>query len=119
MIDKETASELAPHFYESETIEWEVVAPGVKRKIMAYNDNIMLVKVAFEKGGIGSLHNHYHSQVSYVARGQFEIEVNGEKKVLKVGDVFYAAPNLMHGAICLEDGLLIDVFSPMREDFIS
>ncbi len=119
MIDKETISELVPHFYESEAIEWEVVAPGVKRKIMAYDSSLMLVKVAFEKGGVGSLHNHYHSQISYVAKGQFEVEVNGEKKVLKAGDVFYAAPNLMHGAVCLEDGLLIDVFSPMREDFIS
>jgi len=39
------------------------------------------------------------------------------KKVLKAGDVFYVAPNLIHGAVCLEAGVLIDVFSPMREDF--
>lgn len=106
-------------FVEDDSMNWEIVAPGMKRKIMAYDNSLMLVKVAFEKGGIGTVHQHYHSQISYVAKGVFEVEVDGVKKVLKAGDVFYAAPNFWHGAVCLEEGLLIDVFSPMREDFIS
>ena len=105
-------------FVESDTMEWEQVAPGMKRKIMSYDDSLMLVKVAFEKGGIGTLHHHYHTQISFVASGVFEIEIDGKKKQLNQGDVFYAAPNSMHGAVCIEAGILIDVFSPMREDFI-
>lgn len=105
-------------FVEDDTIEWEQVAPGMKRKIMSYDDSLMLVKVAFEKGGIGTLHHHYHTQISFVAKGVFEIEIDGNKRVLKQGDVFYAAPHLMHGAVCIEAGVLVDVFSPMREDFI-
>lgn len=105
-------------FTKDESMEWETVAPGMKRKIMAYDNSLMLVKVAFEKGGVGTLHNHYHTQISYIAKGVFEVEVDGVKKILKAGDVFFAAPNLLHGAVCLEEGMLIDVFSPMREDFI-
>lgn len=106
-------------FVEDGSMEWETVAPGMKRKIMGFDDRIMLVKVAFEKGGIGTLHQHHHSQITYVVGGVFEVEIDGVKKLLKGGDVFYVAPNLIHGAVCIEEGMLIDVFSPMREDFIA
>ena len=106
------------NFIEDEQVSWEEIGPGVKRKIMAYNDDLMMVKVQFDKGGVGSLHHHSHSQISHVESGQFEIEINGNKKILTAGDAFYVPPNVMHGAVCLEAGTLIDVFSPMREDFI-
>ena len=106
-------------FIENSSIEWQQMAPGVRRKIMAYDDKVMLVRVEFETGGIGTLHRHHHVQVSSVESGVFEIEINGEKRVLKAGDVFFVASDLLHGAVCLEAGVLIDVFSPMREDFIT
>ena len=105
-------------FIEDTLVPWEDVYPGVKRKIMAYDDNLMVVKVQFEKGGIGSVHQHSHSQISHIESGQFEIEINGYKKMLSAGDAFYVPPNVLHGAVCLKAGILIDVFSPMREDLI-
>jgi quercetin dioxygenase-like cupin family protein len=74
--------------------------------------------VDFDTGAIGKLHNHYHSQVSHVHSGSFEVEVAGAKKVLNAGDVFIIPTNVIHGVVCLEAGMLLDVFSPMREDFI-
>jgi quercetin dioxygenase-like cupin family protein len=53
-----------------------------------------------------------------VESGVFEIEVEGVKRVLKAGDAYFIPPNAVHGAVCLEAGVLIDMFSPMREDFI-
>lgn len=105
-------------FIENRDIPWEEVDKGMKRKIMAYDDKLMVVKVEFEKGGIGVLHQHYHSQITHVESGRFEVQINGEKKILAAGDAFYIPPNVIHGAVCLEAGVLIDVFSPMREDFI-
>lgn len=105
-------------FIENDEISWQQMDMGVKRKIMAYDDKLMVVKVAFDKGGIGSLHQHHHSQITHIESGIFEVEIGEEKKVLKAGDAFYIPPNVMHGAVCLEAGVLIDVFSPMREDFI-
>lgn len=78
----------------------------------------MLVKVRFEKGAIGYVHEHYHSQSTYVVSGKFEVMINGEKKVLEGGDGFYIEPDAPHGAVCLESGILIDVFSPVRADFL-
>ena len=104
-------------FIENSTVEPQQMAEGVRRKIMAYDEQLMLVRVEFEKGGIGSLHQHYHVQITSVESGVFEIEIDGVKKILQAGDVFYVPSNLWHGAVCLEAGVLIDVFSPMREDF--
>lgn len=105
-------------FIADKDIAWEQMAPGVKRKIMAYDERLMLVRVEFEKGGVGNLHSHPHTQITHVEKGSFEVEISGEKQVLKAGDVFYVPPHAIHGAVCLETGVLIDVFSPMREDFI-
>jgi len=105
-------------FIENEEIAWEETGPGMKRKIMAYDERLMVVKVAFEKGAVGSLHHHHHTQITHIESGEFEVEIGGEKKILKKGDAFYIPPNVVHGAVCLEEGVLIDVFSPMREDFV-
>jgi len=105
-------------FIENKSIEWEVLNDKVQRKILAYDKDLMVVKVAFEKGGVGSLHDHHHSQITHVQCGSFEVNINGEKKILKEGDAFYIPPNVVHGALCLEEGILLDVFSPMREDFV-
>lgn len=105
-------------FIENEQVAWETTGPGMQRKIMAWDEKLMVVKVEFEKGAIGPLHQHYHSQITHIESGVFEVEIGDEKKVLRGGDAFYIPPNVMHGAVCLEAGVLIDIFSPMREDFV-
>jgi quercetin dioxygenase-like cupin family protein len=105
-------------FIENNDIAWEQVGEGLRRKIMAYDDSLMVVKVDFEKGAIGTLHQHFHTQITHIEKGVFEVEINGDKKVLKAGDAFFVPPNVIHGAVCLEAGVLIDVFSPKREEFI-
>lgn len=103
---------------QDDDLPWEVVEEKIKRKVMSYSNNLMLVKVSFLKGGIGAVHQHHHLQISYVASGSFEVTVGSESKILKEGDVYFIPSNVLHGAVCLEAGLLIDVFNPMREDFI-
>jgi quercetin dioxygenase-like cupin family protein len=105
-------------FIKDNELAWEETGPGVKRKIMTYDQHVMLVKVAFQKEAIGSLHSHPHIQVSYVESGSFEVEIGGTKQVLKTGDVFHVPSGAVHGVVCLEEGVLIDVFNPFREDFI-
>lgn len=99
-------------------MQWEQVGEGVKRKIMGYDKDLMLVKVDFDKGAVGSLHAHPHSQATYVVSGKFELTIGDEKKVIEAGDGYYVAPDVLHGCVCLEPGILIDTFSPAREDFL-
>ncbi len=97
---------------------WEEMGSGVVRQVAGYDKNIMLVKVKFAKGAVGSVHHHFYSQSSFVASGKFEVSIKGEKKILHEGDSFYVEPDALHGVVCLEDGMLIDAFSPAREDFL-
>ena len=99
-------------------IEWQDLGNGIQRQVFGYNDRIMMVKVKFETGAIGVLHQHPHTQLSYVESGAFETSIGEEKKLLKKGDGFYAPSNIIHGVVCAEAGVLVDVFSPHREDFL-
>ncbi|UCH09418.1 MAG: cupin domain-containing protein, partial [Fidelibacterota bacterium] len=69
-------------------------------------------------GIVAEKHTHPHQQVSYVEKGRFEVEIAGRKEILKAGDCFVIPSEAIHGAICLEEGSLIDTFSPLREDFL-
>ncbi len=102
--------------YEPEAIE--TVGDGIRRQMLGYGPEIMIVRVWFENGAVGEVHAHRHSQSSYVESGRFLVEIDGEKQELGAGDCFYVAPHLDHGAVCLEEGVLIDTFSPLREDFL-
>jgi len=105
-------------FQYNETTSWETVGEGVQRQILGYDDKVMLVKVKFEKGGCGLLHNHAHSQVSYVESGAFEMTIGETKKIIKKGDGYYVPPFTTHGCICLEAGMLVDAFGPARWEFV-
>lgn len=103
----------------TDNMDWEELGGGVSRKILGYDNQIMMVLVKFEKGALGSPHSHFHTQATYCVSGKFEFEIDGVKQIVKGGDGVYIEPNLLHSAVCLEEGMLIDTFSPVREDFLS
>ena len=102
----------------TDSMEWEELGGGVSRKILGHDNQIMMVLVKFTKGALGSPHSHFHTQATYCVSGKFEFEIDGVKQVVKGGDGVYIEPNLIHSAICLEEGILIDTFSPVREEFL-
>ena len=91
---------------------------GVSRKILSYNDQLMSVEVHFEKGAVGAMHTHPHVQISYVLEGSFETNIGGEVKIIKKGDTYITEPDVPHGVVCLEAGVLLDIFTPKRADFL-
>ena len=96
----------------------EAVGEGITRQLLGYDDTILMARVEFEVGGVGQVHSHTHSQVSYVESGEFDVTIDGVEKRLGPGDSFYIQPNLDHGAVCRKAGVLLDVFSPVRDDFL-
>lgn len=97
---------------------WEDLGNGIKRQVFGYDDRIMLVKAKFEVGAVGDLHEHHHTQVTYVDSGAFEMTIGEEVRVIRKGDGYYVPPRVIHGCVCLEAGTLIDAFTPHREDFL-
>ena len=91
---------------------------GVGRKILASGGGMMTVQFDFAKGSIGYLHTHPHEQVGYVVKGRFEITMTGEKALIETGDTYYVPSGVEHGVLALEEGVLLDVFTPQREDFL-
>ena len=106
------------YFCFAKEMEWTDLGDGVSRKIMGWDQQIMMVKVRFEQGAIGALHQHVHTQTAYCAKGKFEFAIGEEKHIISYGDGVYVPSNTVHGVVCLEEGVLIDVFSPVREDFL-
>jgi quercetin dioxygenase-like cupin family protein len=102
----------------NEEIPLENIEKGIKRKMLGYNKNLMMIKVYFEKGAVGAKHSHPHTQTSYVEKGKFEVSNGDETKVLNEGDGFFVPPNVEHGVKALKPGILLDVFNPCREEFL-
>ncbi len=91
---------------------------GTERRILAYDDALMEVEVGFETGAEGVPHTHPHTQLSYVLSGSFRYSVEEESTVLNAGDSIVVPGGLVHGTVCLEKGVLLDVFTPKRDDFL-
>ncbi|MDO4163678.1 MAG: cupin domain-containing protein [Bacteroides sp.] len=116
--DVSTKKTRSDTFISSKEKPWEPAGEGVMRQVLGYDGQVMIVKVKFEKGAIGTPHTHYHTQTTYVASGKFEFTVGNEKKIVEAGDGIYMEPDVLHSCVCIEAGMLIDCFSPMRADFL-
>lgn len=105
-------------FAQADEGETTVLAPGNTRRVLIHTPELMQVEFGFNKGAVGALHSHPHVQVSYVAEGRFEVTIDGETEVVGAGGSFIVPSGLVHGVVALEKGRLVDVFTPMRQDFL-
>jgi len=99
-------------------ITGDAASPGVVRKVLAYCDALMCVENFFETGAVGALHSHPHTQITYVAEGRFRFTIGDEVREVSKGDTLCKQNGIVHGCVCLEKGILVDFFNPMREDFV-
>jgi quercetin dioxygenase-like cupin family protein len=92
-------------------------APGMLRQVLAFNQNLMLVRHQFSKGWQGARHKHPHDQLVYVVSGAILFTANGKTVEMRGGDSIVAAGDIEHEASALEDSEVLDVFTPYREDY--
>jgi quercetin dioxygenase-like cupin family protein len=105
-------------FYLDEDIRYTDVFKGLKRKILSHGGNLMVVKCEVEKDTKVPLHAHHHEQCGYIISGVFKAYIDGKEKILISGDSYYAKSNEQHGLYCIEKGEFLDIFTPMRDDFL-
>jgi len=104
------------HVADTDSIKLE---NGVERRILAFDDNLMAVEFIWEKAGLSiPTHTHPHMQILYIVEGAFEFTVGDDTKVIRAGDTVLVKGNEPHSAVCLEPGKALDMFNPMREDFL-
>lgn len=106
-------------FVQDDAVAWQDLGAGVRRKILGHNGTMMMVRVAFETGAIGPLHSHPHVQCAVVEKGSFDVTIDGRTRRLATGDGYMVPPDVVHGVVALEPGILLDIFTPIREDFLS
>lgn len=92
---------------------------GLTRRVLAFNDKLLVAEHAMVKGWVGTVHRHPHDQAVYVVRGHLRVTCAGKTFEARDGDTFAVRGGVEHGASALEDSLVVDVFTPCREDYIA
>ena len=90
---------------------------GMTRQVLAHSDQLMLVRHYFEQGWVGARHSHPHHQLVYVVKGALHLDVGGEAFDAYAGDSFVVDGGVEHQASALEASEVLDVFTPVREDY--
>lgn len=91
--------------------------PGLIRRTLATSQNMMLCEFTFEAGVIIPMHSHPHEQVGYVVKGRVEMTIAGQTQTLTTGDSYCAPSDVPHSALTREPTIIIDTFTPPREDY--
>lgn len=101
------------------TIPIEAIAKGIDRQMVVGQD-IMICRLRFDPFVVTPAHSHPHEQMTLVMRGKVRFILGDEERIVSAGDVLHFPSNHWHGATMLdEEVVLIDIFSPIREDFLS
>ncbi len=92
---------------------------GLRRQVMSYSPSIMLVRHTMVQGWVGARHSHPHEQLVYIVRGRIRFQHPGGTFDVGPGNSFLVPGNVEHQASALEDSEVLDVFTPMRQDYAS
>lgn len=92
--------------------------PGLKRRILANNPNLMLVEHHMELEWAGARHSHPHDQLVYVISGHLKFSCGDEEFEARGGDSFVLRGGIEHQAWAIEPSHVLDVFTPTREDYL-
>ena len=97
----------------------EHVTNGIKRQ-MVIGQNVMVCRFTFDPFVVTDVHSHPHEQITLVVKGKVRFTIDGQPVIAAPGDVLHFPPENRHGATMLdEEVVLIDIFSPIREDFLN
>lgn len=91
--------------------------PGLYRRTMATGERMMLCEFFLERGTVVPAHSHMHEQCGYVLSGKLTLTIDGQETTFDQGDTYSIPGDVLHMATATEDTVLVEVFSPPREEF--
>ena len=97
-------------------IEPREITKGFKAKYI-HSESMTVAFLEVTAGAMMPVHQHVHEQISQVVEGKFELTVNGVRNIIEPGSVTVIAPHVPHGGVAITDCRLMDIFSPVREDY--
>ena len=101
-----------------DAIEKERMNPQLTRQVI-HGVNITVARIQLAKGAVVPMHSHVNEQITMLEKGRLRFVTGGEEKIISAGETLQIPPNLPHAVEALEDSLAVDLFSPVRSDWIS
>ncbi len=105
-------------FYKKNETNFKKALEGVSFKTLVYGNKTLLSEFRLEKGSIVPMHQHPYEQTGYMISGRMNFTIGDEKIVAGPGDSWSIPENMGHGVEVLEESIVIEVFSPVREDYL-
>ena len=104
--------------YTWDDMEKEVLSPTIARKIIS-GEKAMVAQVFLAKGAVVPEHHHESEQITYILEGALQFQIDGKRIVVSAGQVLRIPSHMPHAAVALEDTLDLDIFSPIRQDWLA
>jgi quercetin dioxygenase-like cupin family protein len=96
----------------------ETMSDVISRKVIS-GEKAMVAQVFLKKDAVVPLHHHESEQITYILEGALKFELEGREVVVHKGEVLHIPSNVPHRAVALEDTLDLDIFSPIRTDWLT
>src|SRR6266852_2568161 len=101
-----------------DTIPLDVMSDKISRKFVA-GDKAMVAQIFLKKGAVVPEHHHESEQITYILEGALKFELEGKEVIVRKGEVLHIPSWVPHRAVALADTLDLEIFSPIRTDWLS
>jgi quercetin dioxygenase-like cupin family protein len=105
-------------FYKAIENGYTQILPGIQIKTLTYGDLTLFTEFKMEKGSVLPRHSHVHEQTGYLVKGDVLLVIGAEEYNVTQGDSWCIPGNVEHNAQILSDSVAIEVFAPVREDYL-
>ncbi len=105
-------------FCKRSTDGYQVAVPGIEMKTLVHGEKTLMVEFVLKKGSLLPNHAHPHEQTGYLVSGHIVLTIGAEKHNVGPGDSWCIPGNVEHSAEIVEDSIAVEVFSPVREDYL-
>ncbi|BDD87744.1 cupin domain-containing protein [Desulfofustis limnaeus] len=92
--------------------------PGIQQRTPVFGTQMLLAEFRLAKDAILPLHNHPHEQIGYLVSGRLRFTIGGEVTLVAAGDSWCVPGGVEHGVEVLDDAVVVEVFAPVREDYL-
>jgi quercetin dioxygenase-like cupin family protein len=103
--------------FDWDRVEREQMNPMLARRVI-HGENMTMCRLELEKDAVVPMHSHHNEQFTMLERGALRFEINGEERVLRPGEILRIPPHAPHTVLALEKSLAMDLFAPVREDWL-
>ena len=105
-------------FVKKDGNDYETVLAGVQRKTLVYGDRTLMTQFLLAAGSLLPGHEHPHEQTGYLVSGRLRMFIDGDELLVEAGDAWCIPGSATHSAEALADSVAIEVFSPVRTDYL-